>query len=316
MKCLSCSRSANFQIPNNPKIVFCDKICHFDYVNGKRGREEEEVLNMDNVLLKEFLLHVDPLTLINSELVNKKYNNMIFNIYFMEQYVELHEIPDEFMWWIYTKTRSKNWLYPNVDKLQFEHIVNSKYEGFFKDSRRSSNSFFLEACGSRGNIGLVEIILKYNTKISIMSTGLHSAVAQSNLALFNLLLPKTEMNGSVASLLIDNMVIQRDPDRYFTNKEIFLKIYDYCSNRTLDKIMFYFMESFDILKIIFDKIPVTDEHLAEIIYSLPRETHAFYFTRILHFGIPKDIPRTLNAITKGFSSQSVYEILKDKNLIS
>jgi hypothetical protein len=315
MKCLSCSRSAKFQIPNNPKIVFCDKICQFDYVNGKREREEESFY-MDDVVLKEFLLRVDPLTLIDSELVNKKYNKMIFNIYFMEQYVKLHEIPDEFMWWVYTKTRSKNWLYPNVDKLQFEHIVNSKYEGFFKDPRRSSNSYFLEACGSRGNVELVRIILKYNTNVSIINAGLQSAVAQSNLALFNLLLPKIEMDNNIASMLIDIMVIQKDPDRYLTNKNIFLKIYDYCSNRTLDKIVFYFMESKDILKIIFDKIPVIDEHLAEIIYCLPRESHAFYFTRILHFGIPKDIPSTLNAISMGFSSQTVYEILKDKNLIS
>lgn len=312
MKCLFCSRLAKFQIPNNPKIVFCDKICHFEYVNGKREREEEEEGGFfdNNDYATEFLLRVDPLDLINSELVNKQFRSLIFTIYFMKQYVELHEIPDEFMWWIYTKTRPKDGITREI-----EFIVNAKYEGFFKDRLKTPDRYFFEAV-MVNRFDLVEVIVKYKTKIglSTIEQCLIQACRTFNLALFNILLPKIDLKDRADTLLSDLSKYDSE-DQVRTVNIMFLSIYKYCSDDMLNRCVFYFRDIPQILRIIFKRIPIKDEHLAEIIWEIPKEYQIENLEKILNAGEqPKSIPRTLNAVvsTNFGSKNEVYRYLKNK----
>lgn len=310
MKCLSCPRSAKFQLPNNPKIVFCDKICHFDYVNGKREREEEEYSPFDiDDFTTEFLLRVDPLTLINSELVNTKFRQLIFTVFFMKQYVEKHEIPDEFMWWIYTKTR------PNDVTREIELIVNIHYDGFFKDRLASPAQHLMNACRAN-RLDIVEIIFKYKTKISknTIFRCLEIACVDFNLALFNILIPKIELDTRIADGLLSIIRVHTD-EKFRTMEVIFKTIVNYCSDEFLSNAVFYFVDYLDLLKIIYKKIPIEDYHLAEIIYDKPKSQQIMYLERILSCGKPPEkITATLNAIvsTNFGSENEVYRYLKNK----
>lgn len=311
MKCLSCSRSAKFQIPNNPRIVFCDKICQFDYVNGKREREEEEESFFDNNdFATEFLLRVEPLDLINSELVNTKFRALIFTVYFMKQYVELHEIPDEFMWWIYTKTRPKDGITREI-----EFIVNSNYEGFFKNRSLSPGTYLKNAC-QISRIDIVENIFRYKTKIPKYTIFwcLEIACTQFNLRLFDILISKTDLNSDIAGSLL-NIICIHQSDQSLTVKKMFLQIYNYCLDLDLSRVVFYFLEYDDLLEKIFQKIQVEDSHLAEIIWEKRREYQIMYLERILKYGTPKSFELTLNAIAStniGGSENEVYRFLKNK----
>jgi hypothetical protein len=227
----------------------------------------------------------------------------------MKQYVELHEIPDEFMWWIYTKTRPKDGITREI-----EFIVNSNYEGFFKDRSSSPGTYLTNACHI-SRIDLVEIIFKYNTKISkyTIANCLKNACTHLNLRLFNILIPKIVLNSDIAGILLDKLRTH-EPDQSLTVEQMFLQIYNFCLDSDLSRVVFYFLDYDNLLERIFQKIQVDDFHLAEIIYDKPKEYQIMYLERILKYGKPKSIQITLNAIvsTNFGSENEVYRFLKNK----
>lgn len=301
-KCFSCSKSAKYKSFNE---VFCGKICQFDYMYSgvKRGREEdpwEYNFHDQKVLLVEFLLKVEPLELINSELVNKKYYEMVNNITFMERYVQKHEIPDEFMWWIYTK---KNTI--------LKHIVNAHYDGFFKDLRAGSDIFFMQACGAN-RLDLIEIIFKYKTIISneIIGFELELACRTYNLALFQLLFSKVNMTSNFADALLDIVFSNyTDTEQTLTVKKMFFYLYDHVSVELLSKSVHYFFGETEILAAIFKKIPVEDEHLVEVIYNVERTRVVNVLEVVLKFGKPVTFKQSIES-AKNVQNMEAYRFLK------
>lgn len=69
------------------------------------------------------------------------------------------------------------------------------------------------------------------------------------------------------------------------------------------------MKQPDLLKFIFQRIPVTDLHIVDIIYNIPKEEVLTYVKMILQFGKPASLEESLRSAVVA-ENQELYRFLK------
>ena len=283
MSCEYCKKPAQYKAGKN---LICSKICLIN------------LFGTDNTLTFEFLLRIEPLELINTISLNRKIRDLIFTITFFKTYVKRHKIPDEFMWWIIT-----------LGNKDIIFIVKQSYKGFFSDNCTSDR--WLEKTCQTGRLDLLTIIFKYGTVYNQKVLKYQAIVAAQvfNLNVFNILYPHIKPTSGFADIVMNKIYAFTDERQLPAVRGIFFKIFIYVSTNFLDRSVFYLMRQPDLLKFIFQRIPVTDLHIVDIIYNIPREEVLTYVKMILQFGKPASLEESLRSAVVA-ENQELYRFLK------
>ena len=134
------------------------------------------------------------------------------------------------------------------------------------------------------------------------------AAGRFNLNLFMALWPYVKPNQGFADIVMNKIYAFSREDQIPVVKAIFYKIFIYVSADYLNRSVFYLIRMPDLLKYIFSRISVTDEHIVDVIYNIERTQVLGYIKMLFGFGRPKNLTDSIRSAL-ATENQEVFRFL-------